>query len=256
MRKTLKIGMLASLLAVMLFAGLASSVSATSNGTARQGSTAQQPLEEMLVGTWRWVNINSYILVFRPDGTGASGFPGLRIGFVWSVVDGRLFVDGVDQNIRVDGNMITLDRLNDVYTYRRYSDATDISTDFTALIVIGVIVLVLIVGTIVLVVVLVSRSARRSRQHLHRPYYPPRPPGPPQPPHGGFPQGDANAGAWGQTQNYNNAGQWGQAPSGGSMADTSQPRDDGNTGDWWQPRKDDSTKDWWQPRKDDDKHSQ
>ena len=183
-KKTLKIGAIAWVIAAvaMLVASLGVNVNARTELVwtpapvgAPAPAPAPQPLEQMLVGTWRWTGGESYILVFRPDGTGLSGIPGLRTGFAWSVRDGRLFVDGVDQNIRVEGNNITLDRIVGTHTYFFYSSDTDAATSWTVFIVIGVLILLFVVGMIVLVVVLIIKLSRRNRHNA-----PPPPPPPPQ----------------------------------------------------------------------------
>ena len=54
------------------------------------------PLEQRLIGTWRWEDQYSYIVVFREEGTMLDGPPGLRTLHNWQIVNGRLFVDGAD----------------------------------------------------------------------------------------------------------------------------------------------------------------
>jgi len=150
MKKILKNVILLSLIAVVLFTGFGISASAS------------EPLEEMLIGTWRWDTGDSYILVFRPNGTGVSGVPGIRVSFDWHVINDRLLMDGEDTNIRISGNRITLDRIGSTYTYIRYSDATEVETGIWLLVTILIILfIVLPIGIIVLIIVLVRRSRRR-----------------------------------------------------------------------------------------------
>jgi len=85
---------------------------------------ALSPEQEALVGTWRWEYSSVWTLVFRPDGTGTDGPPEVITEFEWIIEDSRLFIDGIDQNLRFEENTITLHRFADAtpYTYFRYSD--------------------------------------------------------------------------------------------------------------------------------------
>jgi len=157
MKRILKVGVVVCLMVAALSMAFATTASA---------NRANMPLEQMLVGTWRWDETSAWIVVFRPDGTGVDGMPGLRTEFNWHVRDGRLFWDGVDTNFRGNHNAITLDRLGSTYTYLRYSDSYDATTSLWLIITILVIVfLVLPIGVIILIVVLIKRKKRKNTEN-------------------------------------------------------------------------------------------
>ena len=151
MKKMLKIGVWISVIFLVLFSGF--TIAASADEVYPDADTEPISLEELLIGTWRWTDTNSYIIVFRPDGTGISGFPGLRFELVWHVDNGRLFIDGLDQNIRIDDDTITIDRFfsGTTYTYFRYSYETDASTSGWLLAVIGFVLLGFLAGVVVLI---------------------------------------------------------------------------------------------------------
>ncbi|MCL2562481.1 MAG: hypothetical protein FWE08_00370 [Oscillospiraceae bacterium] len=160
MKRLLKIGICLYLIAVMLSASFA--LGASANGSYPQENAEPSALEELLVGTWRWETSDSWLIMFRPDGTGVDGPPGLRTRFVWHVENDRLFIDGTDYNIRIHGDTITLDRFfsRTSYTYIRHSDETDLATSFWLFIVLGPV----FIGLPALIIVLVVRAVRRRKR--------------------------------------------------------------------------------------------
>jgi len=167
MKKTLKTIILFSLIALMLLANLAIVASATA-----AANDSQIPLEQRLVGTWRWESQHSWIVVFRADGTMLDGPRGLRANYNWMVVNDRLFVDGEDWNVRfIDDNMI-LDRLGRTYIYFWYSDSTEGETSFMLIWIIAIVILAVIGLIVFLIVFLIVRKNRRKDQQMQ-----PQPPG-------------------------------------------------------------------------------
>ena len=162
MKKTLKTIILFSLIALMLLANLAIVASATA-----AANDSQIPLEQRLVGTWRWESQHSWIVVFRADGTMLDGPPGMRINYNWMVVNDRLFVDGEDWNVRfIDNNMI-LDRWGtDTYIYFWYSDSTEGETSFMLIWIIAIVILAVIGLIVFLIVFLIVRKNRRKDQQM------------------------------------------------------------------------------------------
>ena len=154
MKKIWRSAVLAILIAVLLSTSFALGAS----------DNAQAPLDQRLLGTWRWEYQHSWIVVFREDGTLLDGPPILRTTYSWQVVNDRLIVDGVDWNIRFTGDTFTVDRYGrNSYTYVWYSASTEGETSylffFILLGVLGVIVFV-----VVLIIVLSARKRRRKRE--------------------------------------------------------------------------------------------
>jgi len=167
MKKILKHVVLVILIAVVLFANFGI------------GASASEPLEEMLIGTWRWDTNSSWIVVFRPDGTGVDGLPGFRTEFTWHVTNDRLFMDGEDTNIRISGDRMTLGRLGSTYTYIWDSDATEAETSIWLIVTILILLFVVLpVGLIILIIVLVRRRRRRRNAFAADQSTMPEPPAP------------------------------------------------------------------------------
>jgi len=122
---------------------------------------SQSSIEEQLIGTWRWEDQHSWLLVFSEDGTVLDGPPGMRVNYNWQIVDGRLLIDGADQNMRIDGNTLTLDRLGSTYTYNWYSASTEAEESFWAL---GIIALGCIAAIVVIVIAIIVFFVLRSRK--------------------------------------------------------------------------------------------
>ena len=125
---------------------------------------SQIPLEQQLIGTWRWEVMDSWILVFREDGTMIDGVPGFRTEYSWEVVDDRLMVDGIDWNLRWDVRTewpplaIVVDRYGrDTYTYVWHSSSTEAETSMWLF----WLFISFVVGLIVLVVWLIKRRKKR-----------------------------------------------------------------------------------------------
>ena len=131
----------------------------------------QTPLEQRLIGTWRWDTGRSWIMVFREDGTMLDGFPGLRTTYNWQVVNNRLFVNGVDWNIRITDNTITLDRYGrSTYTYVWYSSSTDGDTSLWLLAIIGIMILTAFAAIVAVVTWLIIRRRGRQRDQQYQQY--------------------------------------------------------------------------------------
>ena len=159
MKKTMKTILLSSLIVLLLL----TSVPAVATAAETAGQT-EQPLEERLIGTWRWEGQHSWIMVFREDGTLLDGPPGMRTTYNWQVRGDRLFVNGEDWNIRINRDRITVDRLGSTYSYVWYSDSTEGETSWWCFIVGGLIFLAVIALIIILIVRSVSRRRKRREQ--------------------------------------------------------------------------------------------
>jgi len=152
-----------------------------------QTNDEQQPsLENMLIGTWRWESTRSWIFVFRPDGTGVCGMPGMRTSFTWHVIGNDLFIDNANTNISISGNSITVNRFGRTtrYTYIRYSDSYNVSASLWL-----PIVLIVGIGAIITTVVVLSRKRKRRRNEEMAKYWAARAnqsEQPPMPPPGQF----------------------------------------------------------------------
>jgi len=157
MKKTLGIIFLSGVIILLLFANL--SVVA---GADQPIDNSQILLEQRLIGTWRWESQHSWIVVFREDGTMLDGPPGLRLIYDWRIVDGRLFIDGEDRNLRITDNAITFDRSHGTYTYVWYSDSIEGATSFWLPVIIGIAIL----AVITIVIVLLARRSRRKNQQM------------------------------------------------------------------------------------------
>lgn len=129
-----------------------------------QEDDVSQSLEDILIGTWRWETSHSWTVVFRADGTGVDGSPGLRSEFVWHVDNDRLFFNGTDVNLRVHNDIIIFERFSGTsYTYFRYSDNTDATASpVWPFLLLGLFILLL---PIVVIIFIVSRVRRKRRQN-------------------------------------------------------------------------------------------
>ena len=135
--------------------------------TTSVAADSQPPLEQRLIGTWRWENQHSWIVVFREDGTLLDGPPGFRTVYNWQVVDERLFVNGVDWNIRLTDSTITVTRYGrSTYTYIWYSDSTEGETSLWLPILV-VMFIIIVIGVIVLIIVLSRRKKRQKTSPYH-----------------------------------------------------------------------------------------
>jgi len=162
MKKTLKAITLSSIIALIMLANFAIIASA-----AVPIDNSQIPLEQRLIGTWRWTNQHSWIIVFREDGTMLDGGPGLRTIYNWMVVNDRLFVNGVDWNIRITDSTITVERYGrstNTNTYVWYSDSTDGETSMWFMAIILIVILAAIAGIVVGIVLLCTRKSRRANR--------------------------------------------------------------------------------------------
>lgn len=158
MKKTLKIIIISGLIALMLLTNWALATNTT------DVTDDAYSLEQRLIGTWRWENpLSSWIIIFREDGTMLDGPSFLRTSYNWQVVNGRLLVNGVDWNIRITDNTITVDRYGrNTHTYVWYSDSTEGETSLLLLGLIGI-VMMIVIGTIV-TIVLIRRNRRKKRK--------------------------------------------------------------------------------------------
>jgi len=134
-------------------------------------SSTPIPLNQRLIGTWMWDD-GLWTIVFRDDGVMFDGVPGMQTTRAWRADGDRLFVDGIDWNIRLSGETMTVDRdgISWIsYTYTRHSDATDggfaiagwlfaFVAGFAALVVIG--------GTIA--IILIVRNHRRKMENSNK----------------------------------------------------------------------------------------
>jgi len=120
MKKIFKVIIL-SFLAISI---LAPSVAMATN-TVVAVSNSQESIEQQLIGTWRWHDGDYWILIFRADGTVLDGPPGMRTTYSWHIAGDRLIVDGEDWNMRLDGDMLTVNRFGSTHTYFWYSDSTE-----------------------------------------------------------------------------------------------------------------------------------
>ncbi|MCL2379719.1 MAG: hypothetical protein FWC81_02890 [Coriobacteriia bacterium] len=147
-------------LSILITFILSASVAIAAN-TAIAVSNSQESIEQQLIGTWQWDYGDYWLLIFREDGTLLDGPPGLRTTYNWQVADGRLFVDGDDWNMRIDGNTLTLDRFGSDHTYFWYSDSTEGEESLWAL---GVIALGCIFTIAVIAVVIILFFVLRNRR--------------------------------------------------------------------------------------------
>ncbi|MCL2201390.1 MAG: hypothetical protein FWB75_05435 [Oscillospiraceae bacterium] len=154
MKKTLKTILITGLVALVLIANVAIVADTASADT-------DVSLEERLIGTWRWVDQHSWIVVFREDGTMLDGPPGLRTFYNWMIVNDRLFVNGVDWNLQLTDDTMSLTRSGVTYLYVWYSDSTEGEANLLWLIIIPIVIVLIIVLVIVL---LVRRSRKRRRE--------------------------------------------------------------------------------------------
>ena len=168
MKKTFKPALLFNLIVLILLSNLVISASA-----ADTAYNVQIPLEQRLIGTWRWESPNSsWIIVFREDGTMLDGPSFHRTIYNWQVIDDRLIVNGIDWNIRVTDNTITLDRRgrsHRTYTYVRYSDSTEGETSARIFYIIAA-VIVFVIVTVSLIAIRVSRRRRQRMQSQSQPF--------------------------------------------------------------------------------------
>jgi len=145
------------------FAIAANSVEAIGN--------SQIPLEQRLIGTWRSELQRSWIVIFREDGTVLDDPPGLCTIYNWQVVNDRLIINGVDWNIHISDNAITVDRYgNRTFTYIWYSYSTEGETSLMFFGIIGIIIIawiVIIVVIVTIVLICVRRNRRKEQQILH-----------------------------------------------------------------------------------------
>lgn len=161
MKRVLKSVLLLSLITLISIVGFALAAGATTDNS-------QAPLEERLIGTWRWEDQHSWTLIFREDGTVLDGPPGMRTPYNWSVVNDRLIVDGEDWNVRITDNTLTADRYFGIsYTYNWYSDSTEGEASIWGIVLACGAVFVVIAAVIGAVVfVLVRRSRRKAQQQM------------------------------------------------------------------------------------------
>ena len=157
MKRAFTIIKLLTLTAIIVLTNLIPIASATN-----VAAESQISLKQHLIGTWRWEHQHSWILIFREDSTMLDGPPGFRTVYSWQIVDDRLIVDGVDWNIRLADNTITIDRYGrSTHTYVWYSDSTEGETTLWLIAFIGIIIAV---GIGIFVFIFVRRSRRKKRQ--------------------------------------------------------------------------------------------
>jgi len=162
MKKTLKMGIFC-IVVVVLLTSLVFVAGATE---AEFVDESRISLEQRIIGTWRWENQHSWIVVFREDGTMLDGAPLWRSFYNWSVIDDRLIVDGVDWNIRIDGDAITVDRYGSsffTYTYVWYGDSTEGEASFLIFYIIAAIIIFIIAASIVVGIILLVYFGRKNR---------------------------------------------------------------------------------------------
>lgn len=154
-----------ALVALVLLLQVSPALQVTAIGVGTQGEVS---LEEHLIGTWRWETSSSWLVIFREDGTMLDGPPGLRTIYQWQIVNGRLMVDGVDWNLRIGEDSITLDRYGrNIYRYVWYSDATEGDTSFWLIwVILAVIVLIIVVPTVLITRIIVRRKNRKKQEPL------------------------------------------------------------------------------------------
>ena len=149
MKKTRKAILFFGLIVLLLLLNLAVAASATD-----AADRAELPLEERLIGTWRWDSEgSSWLIIFRADGTMLDGPAIFRTSYNWQIVGGRLIVDGIDWNIHMSDNAFTVARYGqriNTHTYVWYSDSTEGET--TSLPIGRIISTALIAGAVILVV--------------------------------------------------------------------------------------------------------
>ena len=173
MKKSFKIIMFAKLIVIMVLMNLAVAAGEPYYTDYNYTADSEISLEQQLIGTWRWEADNSFIIVFREDGTMLDGWPWLRTIYNWRAVDGRLIVNGADWNIRFYGDaMFTVARYGqswNTHTYAWYSDSTEGEPSLMILAIFGIIILIavgvlVLAGVIVLVVLLLVRRNKRRKQ--------------------------------------------------------------------------------------------
>ena len=164
MKKILKTIVISSLVILILLGNLALAA-----GASNAAANPTLPLEERLIGTWRWEGQHSWLFIFREDGTILDGPPGLRTIYNWQVVGDRLIVDGVDWNLSIEPMLVlntgdnisfSVDRFGERYTYIWYSDSTEGETSSWLLAVFAAVFLV-VIGLMVLIVVRIVRRRKR-----------------------------------------------------------------------------------------------
>ena len=84
-----------------------------------------------LIGTWRRIDDESRVYIFREDGTGLKGGSGHRYPITWYMIDGELRRDvGTWSYVLEDGVLLAENRAlrgrSHTYTYVFYSEATDL----------------------------------------------------------------------------------------------------------------------------------
>jgi len=168
--------------ASLLF-GLVILISLMSFALVAAADNSQAPLEERLIGTWRWEDQYSWTLIFREDGTVLDGPPGMRTPLNWQVVNDRLIVDGEDWNVRFVGDTFTADRYFGIsYTYIWDSDSTEGEASVWGIVAIilacGAVFVVIAVAIGAVVIVLVRRNKRKAQEQMqHMPPVQQMPPG-------------------------------------------------------------------------------
>ena len=172
MKKTIKIIVLSGLMAIILLANFTTVATALAVASPSTIGRANAPLEQQLIGTWRWNDSPSWIVVFREDGTMLDGTSIWRTTFNWRVVNDRLLIDGVDWNVRIVGDTMTLDRhgFNTTYTYTWYSHSTEGETSGLIWLILLIFFLVLIAVITIVVIIVVRTSIKNNKQrqmHTH-----------------------------------------------------------------------------------------
>jgi len=127
MKKILRIVCLTVLLSSVLLSGFCI---VTVQATNEYDANIIAP--ESLIGTWRRTNRESRVLVFREDGTGLRGAPGIRREITWSVVDGELRTSPFFGRFSFEDNILTVrdaaspagGATTDTYVF--YSEAIDL----------------------------------------------------------------------------------------------------------------------------------
>jgi len=125
MKKTLKI----VCFSVLLLGVLLSCPSVTAQATNEYDTDTITP--ESLIGTWRQIDRESRVLVFREDGTGLRGSPGNRFKITWSIVDRELQTSVAGRFTFENDTLIVRNAASPVGrattdTYVFYSEATDL----------------------------------------------------------------------------------------------------------------------------------